>query len=53
MKLRLKRFYEFLFPYMHETCFELLVSERQDKSDPEHIKMMKNFNTKKVNKDQL
>ena len=36
---------------MHQNCFELLISERYDKNDPDHIKIMKNFNTKKVDKD--
>ena len=38
---------------MHKNCFELLISERYDKNDLEHIEMMKNLNTKKVNKDDL
>ena len=29
------------------------ISERYDKNDLEHIEMMKNLNTKKVNKDDL
>ena len=38
---------------MHKNCFELLISERYDKNDLEHIELMKNLNTKKVNKDDL
>ena len=38
---------------MHETCFELLLSERYVKDDVEHIKMMKNFNTKTIKIDDL
>ena len=53
MRIHLRRFYDHLFDYMHQNCYELLISERYDKSDQDHIKMMKNFNTKKVNKDEL
>ena len=47
------RFYKLLYDYMHKNCFELLTSERYDKSDQNHIEMMKNLNTKKVIKEDL
>ena len=53
LKNSIERYYRVLYPYMHNTCFELLLSERYVKDDPNHIKMMKNFNTKNINKDEL
>ena len=38
---------------MHKNCFELITSERYDKSDQNHIEMMKNLNTKKIKKEDL
>jgi hypothetical protein len=38
---------------MHKYCFELYKSERYDLNDPDHIKLMKRFNTKSVTKDEL
>ena len=53
LKNSIERYYRVLYPYMHNTCFELLLSERYVKDDPNHIKMMKNFNTKNINKNEL
>jgi hypothetical protein len=38
---------------MHQNCFELIESERYNKDNPKHIKMMNKLNTKDLSFDEL
>ena len=38
---------------MHNTCFELIESERYNKNNPRHIEIMARLNTKDISFDEL
>ena len=38
---------------MHNTCFELIESERYNKDNPKHINIMSRLNTKDISFDEL
>ena len=48
MRDSIKRYYDILFKYMHNTCFELIESERYNKNNPYHIDIMARLNTKDI-----
>ena len=48
-----RRFYDITYAQMHTHCYELLESERFDKSDQKHIDLMTQLNYKLTNKTDL